>query len=65
MPRRTRNDRYVVFNQSCDLIAVCQRLVFVVDCTAIPGVSSVQCVLGQCRIGKSSFPVEEIYENRI
>lgn len=66
MPRRTRNDRYVVLiNLRCDLIAVCQCLVFVVDCTAIPGVSSVQCVLGQCRIGKSSFPVEEIYENRI
>lgn len=28
----------------------CQRCLCV-DCTAIPGVSSVQCVLGQCHIG--------------
>lgn len=28
---------------------------FSVDCTAIPGVSSVQCVLGQCHIGKLLF----------
>lgn len=33
-----------------DLIAVAKRCLCV-DCTAIPGVSSVQCVLGQCHIG--------------